>query len=119
VDLAQRVSVECGIDQEQARTGLGTLFTAVRMAINANEHKLLTEAFPDLDGWLEQGMMSGGRTGEMLALIGTEALEKNLRSTGLEDAQIAKLAKIVGGALHQSVPEIGAKVTSRLPLIAP
>ncbi len=119
MDLAQIVATECDLDQDQAQKGLGTLFTAVRMAINANEHQTLKEAFPQVDEWLSHGMMGGGRTGEMLALIGPEALEKNLRRAGLDDTNIPKFAKIVGRALNESVPEIATKIASRLPLLAP
>lgn len=118
MDLSQVVSTECSIDKEQAERGLGTLFTAIRMAINANEHQALKEAFPQIDEWLGHATMGGGRTGEMLALIGPEALEKNLRSAGFADAAIPQVGKIVGQALQQAVPEVAAKVASRLPLIS-
>ena len=117
VDLALNVATECGIDQEQAKKGLGTLFTAVRMAINADEHQILKQAFPQVDEWLGHGMMGGGRTGEMLALIGPEALENNLRRAGFEDTDIPTIGSIVGQALNASVPEIATKVGARLPLI--
>ncbi len=118
MDLTQRVSTECAIDHERALRGLGTLFTAVRMAINANEHKALKQAFPQVDEWLGHGMMGRGRTGEMLALVGPEALEKNLRRAGFDESNIPKIGKIVGQALNDAVPDIGAKVASRLPLIS-
>ena len=119
MDLLQQISSECGVDEEQAGKALGTLFTAVRMAINVNEHAQLKQAFPSIDDWLGQGTVGIGRTGEMLALIGPEALENNLKSTGVADDNIPKVCSLVGQALVQNVPEIASKVAARLPLIAP
>jgi len=119
VDLAQVVSNECGIDTEQAQLGLGTIFAAIRMAVDANEHQTIKQAFPQVDEWLGQATIGGGRTGEMLALIGPEALENNLRRAGFDDTNISMIFTTVGLALTERVPEIATKVARRLPLLNP
>ena len=119
MDLEQLICTECGVDRSQAAKGLGTLLTAVRLAINANEHAQIKKAFPQVDEWLGQAAVGGGRTGEMLALIGPETLEKRLRSAGFQENDIPKICSIVGRALSDSLPEIAAKVSGRLPMIHP
>ena len=92
---------------------------------NSNETvlvKKMKNSFSNMDkrmmNSMGHGMMGGGRTGEMLALVGSEALEKNLRRAGFDESNIPKIGKIVGQALDDAVPEIGAKVASRLPLVS-
>ncbi|MFQ5704034.1 MAG: hypothetical protein ACE5HT_08435 [Gemmatimonadales bacterium] len=104
MDLVQHVANEFNVDAGQAERGLGWIFTSVRLAIEPEAYRPIKSAFPDSDAWMSRAM-AGGRTGEMLALMGAETLEQNLKSTGFSDAQIPALFTTVREALRQHVTQ--------------
>lgn len=115
VDLTQYITRELGVTEGQAKQGAGLFFFAVRMGISADQYTRLKDAFPGLADLVKGAMLvGGGRTGEMLSLIGPEALEQNLKGVGFNDEDIPKLGAIMSEAVVEAMPEITDQVASTL-----
>ena len=103
MDLVQHVVNEFGVDEAKAEKGLGWIFTSVRLAVEPKAYRPVKDAFPQSDSWMSSAM-KGGRTGEMLALMGAETLEQNLKSTGFSDSDIPSFFVAVSKALREHIP---------------
>lgn len=117
VDLFDQVKSGLGVSDTAARRALGTVFRAVRMTVNANEFNAVHEMLPQVDDWLRDAPVGGGRTAEMLAVVGPEGLEQSLTETGLAAQQIEKLYGIVGRKLAELEPALGSKIAEQLPML--
>lgn len=119
MDLASRLEQEVGLDRERAAVVLGTVFMALRVAMEPATFAQLGEAFPDLDRWTRVVPLFG-RTGEILALRGPGELERQLRNLGLTGQQCERTGAVIGSALRELLPEDAfRKIESRVPLIRP
>ncbi len=118
MSLLDTVVSEFGVDQHTASKTLGVLFTSVRMAIDTAAFGAVSTAFPDSSSWMREAPVTGGRTGEMLALATPQTLRRSLTALGFADAQVDKLGSVVGQALKEATPsETYDRVVKRLPLL--
>ncbi|HWP36594.1 MAG TPA: hypothetical protein VNL18_03465 [Gemmatimonadales bacterium] len=119
MDLVQQVSAIAGVDEAKSRAILGSIFTSVRMAIDAATFSKVNAAFPGMDDWMRGIPLGQGRTGEIIALAGAEGLKRQLKQQGLSDQQMRAVGSAVGAAMQQALPrDASAKVFERVPLLA-
>ena len=117
MDLPGEVKQTLGIDDATAIRAVGTVFRAVRMTLNAQQFRAVYEAFPHLETWLKTVPIGGGRTAEMLAIVGPEALDGGLKELGLDDAQIHTLCRLVGRRIEGASPDTAKRVAEKLPAL--
>lgn len=92
---------------------------SVRMTIDPETFSKVSAGFPQTDEWTRGITLASGRTGEIIALAGPEALKRQLRQHGLSDAQIQQVGAAVGTALKQALPRDAAeKIMQRVALLA-
>ena len=119
VDLVQQVAAILGGDDTKARSALGSVFMSVRMTIDAETFSKVSAGFPQLDEWMRGITLASGRTGEIIALAGPEALKRQLRQHGLSDAQMQQVGAAVGTAFKQALPkDASEKILQRVALLA-
>jgi hypothetical protein len=119
VDLVQQVAAIVGGDGDKARSVLGSVFTSVRMAIDTPTFAKLGPAFPQLNEWMRGIQLAQGRTGEIIALAGPEALKRQLGQHGLSETQMQQVGAAVGAALRQALPnDVSEKILKRVSLLA-
>ena len=118
MDLPQVVAQQLSVDPAQAERGLGAIFMSVRMAVDAGTFARVTAAFPDADMWMRAIDLSGGRTGEILALASPAALRRQLKLAGFTEKDIRQLGSTVGAALQAGLrPETFDQIAARVPLL--
>ncbi|MBI3982285.1 MAG: hypothetical protein HY337_05195 [Gemmatimonadetes bacterium] len=118
VDLVQQVATIAGVDEEKSRSILGSIFTSVRMAVDAATFSKVTGVFPRLDEWMRGIPLAQGRTGEIIALAGAEALKRQLKQQGLSEQQMQQVGAAVGAAVRQMLPRDACdKIVQRVPLL--
>ena len=118
MDLPQRVADDLGIAHPQAERALGALFMSVRMAVDPALFSRITAALPDVETWLRDIQPAGGRTGEIVALAGPEALGRQLKMAGFNEQQAQRLGATVGTALGELLAkDVAQKVVERVPLL--
>lgn len=94
------------------------MLTSIRMAMDAKSFGEIREKFPKVESWMGRALTGGGRTGEMLALVGPGALQRNLKAAGLEPAEMTKLGLHMSGVLKAILkPELYTLVETRVPLL--
>jgi hypothetical protein len=119
VDLVKRVADEVGVDEGKAANGLGAVFLAIRMALDAKTFGAVAEAFPDLGEWMVGAPLSAHWTGEILAIAKPRALRRILVNAGFSDEQIEQLLSIAGSAVREAAgPEVHDKILETLPNLA-
>jgi len=117
VSLVQAVTDRLAIDEERAIKGLGTLFLAIRMAVDMRTFTQIASAFPDSSQWMLEAPFQGGGTGEMLAMATPGAVRRILLIAGFNDDQTRGLCEMVGSAIKESVTLDAYKaMTDNLPL---
>lgn len=118
MDLPQRVADELQIGRPQAERALGPLFMSIRMAVDPSLFSKVAAALPDVEDWLRSIQLGSGRTGEILALAGPEALAQQLKLAGFSDEQAKRLGATVGQALGELLTKDAAKrLVERVPLL--
>ena len=106
------------MDPAQAERGLGAVFMSIRMAVDPATFARVVGAFPDADTWMRAIELSGGRTGEILALASPHALRRQLKLAGFTEQHIRQLGPTVGAALQAALPpETFDQVATRIPLL--
>lgn len=117
MDLVDRISGELGVDRGVAEQGVGALFAAVQLTVDANSFEKLKGRIPQLASWMERSQ-EGNRTSELMALVGGDAILQNLRGLGYSADQITRLGHLVGEALKASAPaDILSTLHDRAPLL--
>ena len=92
--------------------------TSIRMAVDAATFGKVSEAVPEAELWMRGIPLTSGRTGEIVALAGPEALRRHLKKAGLTEEQIEKAGTTVGDALRQLLSKDAAeKITNRITLL--
>jgi len=118
VDLPQRVADDLGLARPQAEQALSALFMSIRMAVDPALFSQITAALPEVETWLRDIELAGGRTGEILALAGPEGLGRQLKRAGCNEQQSRRLGATVGTALGELLAkDVAEKVVSRVPLL--
>lgn len=118
MDLPQRVADELGIARPQAERALSALFMSVRMAVDPAVFSKITAALPEVETWLRDIQLAGGRTGEIIALAGPEALIRQLKTVGFGEQQAQRLGATVGEALDELLAKnVAKKIVERVPLL--
>ena len=119
MDLVQRVADEVGVDEGKAADGLGAVFLAIRMALDAKSFGKVAEAFPDMGEWMVSAPLSAHWTGEVLAIARPRALRRILLNAGFTEEQVEKLLAAVGRALREAAgPDVHDKILETLPNLA-
>ena len=117
MDLLEQVAQDLG-SPEKAQAALGAVFTSVRMSMDAKSFGTLREKFPKVESWMGRALTGGGRTGEMLALVGPGALQRNLKAAGLTPEEMSKVGLMVGAVMKEMLPEpLYQQVETRVPLL--
>jgi len=117
-DLVSDVGQLLNCPPEKAQAALGAVLTSVRMSMDAGSFGGIREKYPKVESWMGRALTGGGRTGEMLALVGPGALKRNLKAAGLEEPEMIKLGAMMAGVLKEIIkPELYAQVETRVPLL--
>jgi hypothetical protein len=117
-DLVQDVAQLLNCPPEKAQAALGAVLTSVRMSMDAKSFGEIREKHPKVESWMGRALTGGGRTGEMLALVGPGALKRNLKAAGLEESDMIKLGGMMAGVLKGILrPELYTQVETRVPLL--
>ncbi len=119
MDLVQRVADEIKVDEAKAADGLGVVFLAIRMALDAKTFVAVADAFPDVGEWMTEAPLSARWTGEILAIATPKAVRRLLLNAGFTEEQIEKLCSIAGSAVREAAgPEVHDKILETLPIFA-
>ncbi|UCF41293.1 MAG: hypothetical protein JSW43_02870 [Gemmatimonadota bacterium] len=119
MDLVQRVADELDVDEGKAADGLGAVFLAIRMALDARTFGLVADAFPDVGEWMVGAPLSAHWTGEILTIAKPKALRRLLLHAGFTDEEVERLYRIVGCAVRDAAgAEIHDKILETLPTLA-
>jgi len=119
VDLVQIVVSETGLSEERAKDGLGAVFMAIRMAVDAKSFGEVATAFPDVGSWMQKAPLSARWTGEMLAMATPRALRRIMLNAGFKEKQVDSLWTAVGRGLRESVGvEPHKKIVEKLPVLS-
>ncbi len=116
MDLVQTVVARTGVAEETARKGLGTIFIAIRMAVDMRTFTQVSSAFPNVGEWMLVAPFQDGGTGEMLATATPGAVKRLLTYAGYDDASSAALRAVVAEALKERAPETFDTVSTKLPV---
>ena len=120
MDLLVEVTTEIGVEQSVAESGLGTVFTTLRLSLDADSFDQIRAVDPRVDDWVGKTIIGGGRTGEMLALAGPQAFARNLGAAGFTPEKGEQLLDIVFEHLRVSLPEeVAAIVQAKRPVLSP
>jgi len=120
VDLLQQLAAEPGFDQRKAELALGMAFTAIRLSLDQPAFERIREGVPHVESWMGKALVTGGRTGEMIGLVGPKALERNLASAGLSPTEVTRLGTIVGSAVSALLrPDAVQALATKVPILAP
>ena len=117
MDLVHDVSTALGVDEERATQGLGALFVAIRMAVDAKTFSEVSTALPEAGPLMQHTPFEGSRTGEMLALATPAAVRRLLRTAGFSEEQVPELCARVGRVVREAVdPAVWNTIEKRLPI---
>ncbi len=118
MNLLDRVTTELGVDAKKAEIGLGTLLASVRLTVGPESFDAIKEHLPHAESFMGRALMGGGRTGEIVGLIGAEAVRRNLEAAGYTESEIPRLGALVGERLREVVPpDVVASLETKLPLL--
>jgi len=119
VDLVQSVVNEAGLSEERAKDGLGAVFMAIRMAVDAKTFSEVATAFPDVGTWMQKAPLSARWTGEMLAMATPRALRRIMLNAGFKEEEVDGLWTVVGRGLRDAVGvEPHQKIMEKLPVLS-
>ncbi len=117
MNLVDEVTKRLSIDEAQARRGLGTLFVAIRMALDMRTFTTIASAFPDIGDWMGHAPFQGDGTGEMLVMATPSAVRRTLAVADFDDGRATELCRIVGDAIQTHVsPQVLTTLNAKLPL---
>jgi hypothetical protein len=119
VDLVQIVVSETGLSEDRAEDGLGAVFMAIRMAVDAKTFGEVATAFPDVGTWMQKAPLSARWTGEMLAMATPRALRRIMLNAGFKEEHVDGLWGAVGRGLRESIgAEPHKKIVEKLPVLS-
>lgn len=117
MNLAHEVTERLAVDEAQARRGLGTLFVAIRMALDMRTFTAIATAFPDCGEWMVEAPFQGDGTGEMLVMATPGAVKRTLAAAEYDGERATELCRLVGDAIATHVsPQTRAMLNAKLPL---
>ena len=116
MDLVQLVCNELGIEKVKAQAGLAVVFTSVRTAMDSTAWQEIAKLVPEAQDMINGTQVGGGRTGELLALVGPGSINRNLSAASFDDSEAMKLIALVGGILQNGLTAaVATQLASRLP----
>lgn len=95
MDLVRQVMANLEIEEGQAEKGIGAILMALRMFLDKDTFEKLKRAVPHSERLMGHALMSGARTGEMLAMVGPAGLMPALSAAGFKKDDIPRLGRIV------------------------
>ncbi|HEV8125298.1 MAG TPA: DUF2780 domain-containing protein [Gemmatimonadales bacterium] len=119
--VVDAISAATGLDHDKAESAAGAILGAIRMSATPEHFAPIDKAIPDVRGLILRAgpSMSGGRTGEILALVselksdaGVAKLSAQLGRAGISPEQVAHTAKALIDFVKQQEGE--ASVTPLL-----
>lgn len=118
MNLVDEVTTRLNIDETKAVRGLGGLFIAVRMTVDAKTFSLVAGAFPDVGIWMQQAPFQHGGTGEMLAMATPGAVVRVMGFAGFDETQVHAVGGLVGAAIKDVIPAPAyADLVETLPML--
>ena len=69
MNLVQTAEGRLGIDADRATKGVGTLFVAIRMAVDMKTFSQIASAFPDCGLWMLKAPFENAGTGESVQKV--------------------------------------------------
>lgn len=118
MSLLDDVQQQLEVDEVKAVRGLGALFIAIRMAVDAKTFSLVAAAFPNAGEWMQEAPLQGGRTGEMLAMATPGAVIRILGFAGYPKDQVPAIGALVGGAVKDIMPPAAYReLVATLPML--
>lgn len=103
MDLVQAVAANLEIEEAQAEKGVGALLMALRVALDKDTFETVKQAVPNSERLMGRALMSGGRTGELAAMVGPAGLLAALAAAGFRKDDLPRLGRIVMEFLRPSI----------------
>jgi hypothetical protein len=116
MDLVQQVVTNLKVDESQAEKGVGAILMALQTSLDRDTFEKVKHALPNSERLMGRALMSGARTGEMMAFVGPAGLMAALAAAGYAKADLPQLGRIVLAHLR---PIIGSADTDRFLAAAP
>ena len=103
MDLVQQIIANLEVEEGQAEKGVGAILMALRMSGDATAFEKAKEAIPNAESYMGRALMSGARTGEMVAMVGPAALTAGLAAAGFQKDDVPRLGRLVLEYLRPSL----------------
>ena len=95
MDLLQQVMANLEITEAKAEKGIGAILMALRMSVDKETFEKAKRSINGAESMMGRSLMSGGRTGEMAAMVGPGALAASLAAAGFAKDDAPRLARLV------------------------
>lgn len=116
MDIVQQVMANLEVEEGQAEKGVGAILIALRMTGDAEAFEKAKAAIPNADSYMGRALMSGARTGEMVAMVGPKALVAGLAAAGFQKEDVPRLGRLV---LEYLRPTLGNEAVEKFLAGAP
>lgn len=103
MDLVQQIVAHLAVEEGQAEKGVGAILMALRMSTDKDTFEKAKVAVPNHESYMGRALMSGARTGEMVAMVGPGGLLAGLAAAGFRKDDIPRLGRIVLDYLRPSI----------------
>jgi len=116
--VVDAISAATGLDHDKAESVAGAILGAIRMSCTPQAFEPILKAIPDAQGLILRAgpSMSGGRTGEILALVselkseaGVAKLTAQLGRSGVSPEQVGHTAKALIDFVRKQEGEAAVK----------
>lgn len=109
MDLIQLLISQLGVNEQQAKGGLGALLKTAQGKLSSGSFSEIEKLLPNIAELLRAAPASGGGLGALGGLLGGQMgelakLAGQFSSIGLNQSQIAPFAKLVFEFLSQKLP---------------
>jgi hypothetical protein len=103
MDLVQQIVANLAVEEGQAEKGVGAILMALRMSTDKDTFEKAKVAVPNHESYMGRALMSGARTGEMVAMVGPGALMAGLAAAGFHKDDVPRLGRLVMEYLRPSI----------------
>jgi len=84
MDLVPQIVANLEVEERQAEKGVGAILMALRMVVDKATFEKVKAVVPNHESYMGRALMSGARTGEMVAMVGPAALLAGLAAAGFK-----------------------------------
>ena len=110
MDLVPQIVANLEVEEGQAEKGVGAILMALRMVVDKAAFEKVKAAVPNHESYMGRALMSGARTGEMVAMAGPAALLAGLAAAGFKKEDVPRVGRIVMEYLR---PTLGNEAIQR------